>query len=69
MNDTPETPKPCPFCGPPKVEGEEIVVSASICQTHNYATHYTIFCPKCGVEVTEEYLDDLIATWNTRPAQ
>lgn len=65
--DTPEL-LPCPFCGPQADEELAANLREVRCLKHDYAVGYTIFCACCGVEIHDEYKDDLVTIWNTRPA-
>jgi len=60
--------KPCPFCGDAKDEDYAPSLSETRGLLHNDQIGCSVYCPNCGIEFNEEYADDLIEKWNTRPA-
>jgi hypothetical protein len=54
--------KPCPF----GCDQEELVLYSSrdVESGHDYG--FTINCAECGIEMSDEYRDELIRIWNTR---
>jgi len=60
--------KPCPFCGDAKDEDYAPSLRETRCLLHNDQIGCSVYCPNCGIEFNEEYADDLIEKWNTRPA-
>lgn len=48
--------KPCPFCG-----GD-----ARLSPSVSAESHRTVCCDSCGFSMSEFYMDDCIASWNTR---
>lgn len=71
-----ERPRPqlrdCPFCHTPGGDDEKLhfVANLMICTDCEYVASYSIFCTGCGVELHDEYRDDLVRRWNgeTDPA-
>lgn len=56
---------PCPVCGNHDL-GDTLCL-----REHNvlynggsYTSHYSISCHECGVEIFDEYLEDLLKVWN-----
>ena len=55
--------KTCPFCN------ADAVLTKCIDETDGFVRSYTVRCPDCAVEKTEEYRADVVAHWNTRTDQ
>lgn len=57
----------CPFCHA-KGEDDETVFFCEIVQVlkdgGKFTASYSIFCAGCGVEIRDEYKDDLVNRWN-----
>jgi len=53
--------KPCPFACK-----EDLIFTEQRDCADGYAHGYTIFCPSCGIDMHDEYKDDLVSRWNTR---
>lgn len=51
---------PCPFCGHMP---DRMTVRPA---TGTAPPLHGIFCPRCGVQMTDEFLDELTLRWNTR---
>lgn len=64
-----KTPKPCPFCGPQKDEQYAPCLREDRSVQHDYAIGYSILCPGCGIELHDEYLEDVLTKWDTRPGE
>lgn len=63
-----ETLKPCPFCGNPPVERRivEMYPADADWPAGEYDAHYTIACDDCGIDMGDEYRDEVVANWNRR---
>ena len=60
----------CPFCHTDGSNDEKLHLTEHniICSDgDSYPSHYSIFCTGCGVQLHDEYLDDLVALWNGKP--
>ena len=57
---------PCPFCGPSQNENEELIFTSSTDVIDGFDHHFSISCPKCGIEVYDEYRSEVVEIWNTR---
>jgi hypothetical protein len=66
MNDL----KNCPFCGKRPSFRRHIIEyeAGQEGQAGEYDEGFSISCNKCGFEIAKEYRDDVIRTWNNRPA-
>lgn len=55
--------KTCPFCGtdPTPVGAEDLRT-----EWKGHTWGFTISCETCGISMSDEYLQSLIAAWNTR---
>ncbi|MGA0615927.1 hypothetical protein [Paracoccus sp. KR1-242] len=54
----------CPFC---KAEGDEHVQlreTVHHLDVGSYSVGWSIFCINCGIEMSDEYRDALVARWN-----
>lgn len=61
--------KPCPFCGtqPGLSKGVSILPpDDKHPQIDEIDMGYTIGCETCGVELSDEYCEDLVTRWNKR---
>ena len=56
----------CPFCHTAGDDDEKItfIGHLHICHEVEYVASYTVFCTGCGVELHDEYRDDLVDRWN-----
>ena len=65
-----ERPRPqlrdCPFCHTPGGDDEKIHFMGNlvVCADCEYVASYSILCTGCGVELHDEYRDDLVRLWN-----
>lgn len=59
---------PCPFCGKPPFVFECNVLQHPQEPGAAYNLEYSAKCAECGVEIVEEYKDELAKRWNTRAA-
>lgn len=57
----------CPFCHTKGNDDEKLFFmhnQAMLNDGSHYTASYSIFCTVCGVEMTDEYEDDLAHRWN-----
>lgn len=56
----------CPFCNTNGHDDEKIHFVGNLMISHDveYVGSYSIFCTGCGVELHDEYRDDLVNRWN-----
>lgn len=56
----------CPFCHTKGSDDESLhfMENHVIYNGGSYAASYSIFCAGCGVELHDEYRDDLVRLWN-----
>lgn len=56
----------CPFCHTKGSDDEKVFFTenVTIFNGGSYTASYTIFCSGCGVELHDEYRDDLVDRWN-----
>ena len=66
MSETRPTLRDCPFCHTPGSDDEKLhfIASNVIYDGGEYTAGYSIFCTGCGVELSDEYRDDLVRRWN-----
>jgi hypothetical protein len=57
---------PCPFCGPQKDEDHLLIFYEARDVRDGFAHNYWIGCALCGIELSDEYQDDVVKRWNTR---
>ena len=60
----------CPFCHTSGSDDEKIYFMGNLMFYNggSYVASYTIFCTGCGVELHDEYRDDLVSRWNGETA-
>jgi len=60
----------CPFCYAEGSNDEKVhfMGNLMIYKGGQYIASYSIFCTGCGVELHDEYKDDLVRLWNGIPA-
>ncbi|GAC1042316.1 Lar family restriction alleviation protein [Rhizobium sp. No.120] len=51
---------PCPFCG------KEPMFASVTDVIDNFDHGFTIWCGECGIDMHDEYRDDVLNRWNTR---
>jgi len=56
----------CPFCGPQLDGIDNLVLAETKDVRDGYVLGYTVHCPNCEFEMTDEFMEDLLETWNTR---
>jgi len=56
----------CPFCGPQPDGIDNVVLAETKDVRDDYILGYTVYCPKCEFEMTNEFMEDLLETWNNR---
>lgn len=57
----------CPFCHTKGSDDEKLMFlhHSVICNDGDaYVSSYSIICTGCGVELSDEYEDDLVRLWN-----
>jgi transcription elongation factor Elf1 len=54
------TPLACPFCD------KQPNFAAVVDVEDGYDHGYSIICGECGVEMSDEYKDEVVKRWNTR---
>lgn len=56
----------CPFCHTKGSDDDKVqfIENLMIYNGGQYTAGYTIFCTGCGVELNDEYRDDLVDRWN-----
>jgi hypothetical protein len=61
--------KPCPFDGKAAVVSEihDRYPAEGEHPAGSYVAAYTIRCDTCGIEMSDEYEDEVLERWNTRP--
>lgn len=66
MTDTRPKLRDCPFCHTDGSNDEKVhfVGNMLFYDGGSYISSYSIFCTGCGVELCDEYRDDLIDRWN-----
>lgn len=68
MRDSTNRPqlRDCPFCHTKGSDNEKLYLMENhvVYAGGSYAASYSIFCTECGVELHDEYLDDLVSKWN-----
>lgn len=57
----------CPFCGTKGTDDEKLLFTAETDVVDRFAYSYTIRCQGCGVNVTDEYEDEVVRIWNGEP--
>lgn len=64
--ETRPTLRDCPFCHTDGKDDEKILFIGSlmICHDVEYVGGYSVRCTGCGVELHDEYRDDLADRWN-----
>lgn len=65
MNKRPQL-RDCPFCHADGSDDEKVHFMGNlvIYDGGEYIASYTIFCTGCGVELHDEYEDNLVRLWN-----
>lgn len=63
---TPSKLLPCPFCGKPPHVFEINVVEDPENSGETYNLEYSAKCNECGIEIVDEYRDELTNRWNAR---
>jgi len=56
----------CPFCGPQDDGLWTVVLAETKDVRDDYVLGYVVHCPKCEYEMVDEFMDDLLDTWNAR---
>lgn len=59
---------PCPFCGKRPFVFEINVIEDPETPGATYNLEYSAKCNDCGVEIVDEYVDELAKRWNARAA-
>lgn len=56
----------CPFCHTKGSDDEKLhfMENHIVYPGGSYAASYSIFCTGCGVQLHDEYRDDLVSMWN-----
>jgi hypothetical protein len=59
----------CPFCHTAGNDDEKVHFMGNllIYNGGQYVASYSIFCTGCGVELHDEYKDELVRLWNGEP--
>lgn len=54
----------CPFCKASGSDNEKVLLTAETDVVDGFVYGYSIRCVGCGVELHDEYQDDVVRLWN-----